>query len=82
MLIILALVLWNWLWLTPLLAYILLLFGDALRATHSLPIALLALPVGFTQLIGYGVGFLQSYIEKVILKKGLENAEYLKKHYK
>jgi len=78
----LILALWNWLWLMPLLAYILLLFCDALRVTRSLPIALLALPVGFTQLIGYGVGFLQSYIEKVILKKGLEDAEYLKKHYK
>ena len=72
----------SWLWITPLLAYILLLFADALRATRSLPIALLVLPVAFIQFIGYGLGFMQSYIEKIILKRGLEDAEYLKKHHK
>ena len=78
----LILSIWSWLWLTPLVAYILLLFGDALRVTRRLSIALLALPVGFIQLVGYGLGFLQSYIEKILLRKGLEDAEYLKKHYK
>ncbi|MDD6210988.1 MAG: glycosyltransferase [Bacteroidales bacterium] len=70
------------LWLLPLLFYILLLFFDSLRVNRNLAIALLSVPVSFIQLIGYGMGFLQSFFEKVILRKGLEDIHYLKKHYK
>ncbi len=39
--------------------YTLLLFTDAFRKTGSLPIALLSIRAAYTQLTGYGIGFLQ-----------------------
>lgn len=70
------------LWLLPLLFYSLLLFIDSYRINRSFNIALLSVPVSFIQLIGYGNGFIQSFISKIILRKGLEDSNYLKKHYK
>ena len=69
-------------WLLPLLFYSLLLFFDSYRIHRNFKISLLSIPVSFIQLIGYGNGFIQSFISKIILKRGLEDSNYLKKHYK
>lgn len=69
-------------WLLLPISYLLLLFFDALVKTKSLPIAGLAIITSCIQLIGYGLGFIQSFIQKIIFRKGLEDIETLKKSYK
>jgi len=59
----------QWLFLTPVIFYILLLFADALVKTKSLTDALIAIPAAFTQLYGYGIGFIVSFWRRIILKK-------------
>ena len=81
LLLVLSLVWTPW-WLAPLAAYVLLLFFDSWWVTRSLSVAALSVAAAFIQLFGYGMGFLQSFIEKIIFRKGLEDAGYLKKHYK
>ena len=41
-----------------------------LKATHSLRIALLAVPAACIQLGGYGLGFLKAFIQKILLRRG------------
>jgi GT2 family glycosyltransferase len=62
--------------------YALLLFVSALIQTKKLKTAFLALWASFIQITAYGTGFLKSFFQKIILKKGLENSETLKKIYK
>lgn len=52
--------------LAPLMAYIGLIFLDALR-TNSLTVALLVVPASFIQLFGYGFGFLKSQFKLNVL---------------
>ena len=70
------------LFLAPIVLYILLLFADAILKTRLLTTALLAVVASCIQVVGYGWGFIRSFIEKIILKKGLESSETLKKIYK
>ncbi|MDR0795682.1 MAG: glycosyltransferase [Tannerella sp.] len=63
-------------------AYMLILFLDALFRTKKLPIAGLSVITSLIQLTGYGNGFIQSFIQKIILRRNLENLEKLKKVYK
>ena len=46
------------------------IFGDALRKTRSLRIALLALPASAVQIGGYGCGFLKAWFNKILLRRG------------
>lgn len=46
------------------------IFGDALRKTRSLKIALLALPASVVQIGGYGCGFLKAWFNKILLRRG------------
>ena len=48
--------------------------ADALLSLKQLKPALLAVPASFTQLIGYGLGFLNAWIKRKILKKEEFNA--------
>ena len=61
---------------------ILLLFADALLKTKSLRIAGLSVAASFIQIFGYGLGFIRSFVDKIILKHGLEDLETLKRVYK
>lgn len=70
------------LFLTPIGLYILLLFVDALIKTKSLKTALLATVASCIQVVGYGWGFIRSFVEKIIFRKGLESSETLKRVYK
>ncbi|MDE6691897.1 MAG: glycosyltransferase [Muribaculaceae bacterium] len=60
----------SWWWLTPLLAYFLLILVFALISTRSIKIAILALPSSIIQLWGYGLGFLRAYVTKILMGRG------------
>jgi glycosyltransferase involved in cell wall biosynthesis len=62
--------------------YILLLFLDSLAKTKSVKIAALSIITSFIQIFGYGLGFIQSFVRKIIFRQGLEDLETLKKVYK
>jgi len=68
--------------LLPFVFYILLLFFDSLIRNKSTGVALLSIIACYIQLVGYGTGFIKSFIEKIILRKGLEDIETLKRIYK
>jgi glycosyltransferase involved in cell wall biosynthesis len=62
--------------------YILLLFLDALAKTKSIKIAGISIITSFIQIYGYGLGFIQSFVWKIIFRQGLEDLETLKRVYK
>ncbi|MDR2285907.1 MAG: glycosyltransferase [Prevotellaceae bacterium] len=68
--------------LSPFLFFTLLLFFDSLTQYRSVRIALLSVVACYIQLYGYGTGFIKSFIEKIVLRKGLEDIETLKRIYK
>ena len=47
------------LWLAPIVLYAVMVFCDALIRNKKLRVALLSVPAAFTQLFGYGLGFIQ-----------------------
>ena len=51
-------------WLTPLGLYALIIFADSLRVTRSFKVALLSIVTSYTQLLGYGSGFLAGMLKK------------------
>jgi glycosyltransferase involved in cell wall biosynthesis len=63
-------------------AYLLLLFLDALLKTKNIRIAGLAILTSLIQIFGYGLGFIRSFFGKIVLRRGLEDMETLKKVYK
>jgi glycosyltransferase involved in cell wall biosynthesis len=69
-------------WLLFPVGYTLLLFVDALRKTRAMQTALLAVWASYIQINGYGSGFLKSFLQKIILRQGLEDSETLKQVYK
>ena len=62
--------------------YVFLLFFDSLIKTKNLQIAGLSLFTAAIQIIGYGTGFIRSFVKKVIFRKGLEKRDELNKMYK
>ena len=58
---------WALLWLSPILIYCLMVFTDSLLQNKSLKVALLSIHASFTQLFGYGIGFIESALG---IKKG------------
>ena len=63
-------------------AYLLLLFIDSLQKTKSLCIAGLSLVASILQIVGYGTGFIHSFVKKIIFRYDLEGWEKIKKVYK
>jgi glycosyltransferase involved in cell wall biosynthesis len=61
---------------------IILLFFHAWYKTRNLKIALLAVWASIIQITGYGWGFITAFVQKIILRRGLETQEKLKKVYK
>lgn len=57
-------------WLLPLGIYILGLFIDALMSTRNIKVAVLAIPAGVIQIVGYGTGFIRSFTWKILLGNG------------
>ncbi|MCC8174995.1 MAG: glycosyltransferase [Bacteroidales bacterium] len=60
----------KWWLILPLAAYLLAIFVTAWISSKSLKIALMAVPASILQLGGYGVGFLQAFFNKIVLRKG------------
>ena len=54
----------------PLALYVALLWISALWSTRSLVISLLAIVTSFVQLGAYGVGFIQAFTWKILLRHG------------
>ena len=65
---ILSLVYSPW-FLVPIIALALIIFFDSLYKTSSLKISLLSVLTAFTQLIGYGLGFLVAVWKRLLLRK-------------
>jgi len=66
----------------PFALYTILLFIDSLIKNKTAKIALISVVACYIQLYGYGLGFIKSFILKIVLKKGLEDIETLKRVYK
>ncbi|MBR1687847.1 MAG: glycosyltransferase [Prevotella sp.] len=75
---------WYWLcaapWL-PILFYSLLIFIDSARLNRSLRVGLISVPAAFTQLMGYGFGFIESWWKRCVLGKD-EFTAFEKNFYK
>lgn len=67
--------------LLPLLLYSLLIFIDSGIRNHSMRIGLLSVCAAFTQLMGYGCGFIKAWWQRCVLGKG-EFEAYKKNFYK
>jgi glycosyltransferase involved in cell wall biosynthesis len=65
---------------TPIVVYILVLFIDSTIRNSSLEIGLFSVIASFIQLISYGLGFIESFIKRVLLKKVAFTA-FLKNFY-
>lgn len=61
--------------LTPIAVYALALFLSAWSSTRSLIVAAKALPASFIQLVGYGLGFINAYVRKILLRRGRDVQE-------
>ena len=67
--------------LVPLVLYSLLILADSARQSHSLKIGMLSVRAAFTQLMGYGCGFLQAWWRRCVRGQD-EFAAYEKNFYK
>ena len=71
-LVVMALYLKSWLWILPLLIYILCLFLDSLYRNKSIKVAALSIVAAYVQLFGYGLGFIDEVITHKAMKKTQE----------
>ena len=75
---------WYWLcaapWL-PILLYSGVIFIDSTIKNHSIKVGLLSVPAAFTQLMGYGFGFIESWWKRCVLGKD-EFTAFEKNFYK
>jgi len=67
--------------LSPLVLYSLLIFVDSSLKNKSLRVGLLSVPAAFTQLMGYGLGFIESWWKRCVLKQD-EFTAFEKNFYK
>ena len=79
--IILAIFVTPWLLIFPAL-YLMLLFFDSLIKTKSICIAGLSIATSLIQIFGYGLGFIKSFVQKIIFRKSMEDLETIKRVYK
>ena len=65
----------------PILFYSLIIFIDSSIKNKSMHVGLLSIPAAFTQLMGYGLGFIESWWKRCVLKKD-EFTAFEKNFYK
>lgn len=65
----------SWLWLLPLVAYLLAVWGAAIASTGSLKIGSMAVWASMIQLWGYGTGFIRSFVWKIVLRHGRDEQQ-------
>jgi glycosyltransferase involved in cell wall biosynthesis len=68
--------------LLPAVIYLFALFIESWIVNRSLPIACLSTITSLVQLIGYGTGFLNAFVRKLIFKQQIDPETELKKYYK
>ena len=68
-------VFWRWWCILPLAVYLLAVWIAGIIATRSLAIGSLGIITSLIQLCGYGTGFLRSYIWKILLGHGRDEAQ-------
>lgn len=71
----------RWYFILPIVFYAALVFIHSLIKTQSIKVAIMVIPAVFTQLFGYGAGFLVSFWKRIVLKQGEFHA-YKKNFYK
>ena len=76
-----CLLLIPWGGLLPLLLYSAIIFVDSSISNRSLWVGLLSVPAAFTQLMGYGLGFIESWWKRCVLKQD-EFTAFEKNFYK
>ena len=59
----------HWLWLMPIVLYIVMVFVDSFIKNRNLKVALLSVPAAYCQLFGYGSGFLGAAWKDILGKK-------------
>ena len=65
----------HWLWLTPIMLYVVMVFVDSLIKNKDLKVALLSVPAAYCQLFGYGTGFIGAVFRDIIGKKQPSQSE-------
>lgn len=70
-----------WLFLLPLLLYCLIILIDSSIQNKSLKVGFLSIPAAFVQLMGYGLGFIESWWKRCVLKQD-EFTAFEKNFYK
>lgn len=58
----------------PILLYFLIIFIDSTIKNHSIVVGILGIPATFIQLCGYGIGFLEAFVKRIIFKRGAFSA--------
>lgn len=71
----------SWLFLMPLLLWVVLIFLDATVQENDPEVGITAVPASFVQLIGYGTGFLRAVWERLVMGKD-EFSAFNKNFYK
>ncbi len=61
--------LFVWYAIIPLLFYVLIVFTDSLIQYKNIKVALMVIPAVYTQLFGYGLGFIVSFWRRIVLKQ-------------
>lgn len=61
-----------WIWLIPIICYVTAIFTESLIKNKKLSIALLSIASSYTQLFGYGLGFIDEFITRRALRKNQE----------
>jgi glycosyltransferase involved in cell wall biosynthesis len=61
--------------------YLLALFLDAFARIRSMKTALLAVWAACVQILGYGIGFLTGFVQKILLKNGMDSRTTLQNIY-
>jgi glycosyltransferase involved in cell wall biosynthesis len=67
--VLLVLTYFNTIWVLPIIFYCILIFTDSFIENQKTDVALLSVVTSFVQLIGYGVGFMESEFSFRVLKK-------------
>lgn len=65
---------WNywWIWLLPIAVYVLAIFVESYIRNKKLKIALMSIAACYSQLFGYGIGFINEFITRKASKKNQE----------
>ena len=65
----------HWLWLMPIMLYVVMVFVDSFINNKDLKVALLSIPAAYCQLFGYGTGFIRAAFREILGKKQLSQGE-------